>query len=143
MALETHSGSCVSQELFSEVWISHSLATHLSFTWKDISPVWGHHKQSCHDPSHTGFCVNIVFISLGYIPRTEVPRFYGKQYVRFLQKTACFPECAFYIPSQYGRQVLLGEACYLGEIRRGAYGHYGINNFYAHSTFQVQAKCPP
>ena len=87
VALETHSGSCVSQELFSEVWISHSLATHLPFTWKDIGPVWGHHEQSCHDLSHTGFCVNIVLISLGYIPKTEVPRFYGKHMSGFTKNS--------------------------------------------------------
>lgn len=61
-----------------------------------------------------------------------------------LQETACFPEWLCLLHSlQHGRQVLLGEACSLREIRRGACGQYGVDNFYAHSAFQVQAKLPP
>lgn len=78
---------CISGAVFSAVWIFHSLAMYLSFMWKDICPVWGHYEESCHDLSHTGFCVNIVCISLGYIPRTEVPGFYGKHTSSFTRNS--------------------------------------------------------
>lgn len=80
---------------FSAVWIFHSLATYLSFMWKDICPVWGHYEESCHDLPHTGFCVNTVCISLGYIPRTEVPGFYGKHTTSFT-RISLFPRVALH-----------------------------------------------